>query len=144
MNPFTEWLHSRFTEALGWTLVHSLWEIAAIGGLAAIGFWTGRKWSAGTRYLLACAALLLMLAAPVGTYFYVLPPATRTAQPAPAATPLNLTSAESGRPLRIERPVWRIESTSQTAAPGSSALPPPSNPASPLRSRFMQPAWHFS
>ena len=50
---------------VGWTLIHSLWQIALIGGL----FWImNRKLarrSANLRYVVGCVAMLLMLAVPV-------------------------------------------------------------------------------
>jgi beta-lactamase regulating signal transducer with metallopeptidase domain len=68
-------LHSRFAETLGWTLVHSLWQLAVLAGLWAAGLALLRRASAGVRYVWACAGLALMLAAPVVTYARLLPPA---------------------------------------------------------------------
>src|SRR5579864_6295841 len=58
-----------WVERLGWALVHFLWQGAAIAGLYA----AARRSVAGTsspnaRYLLACAALAAMLAAPLVTW----------------------------------------------------------------------------
>ena len=67
MNQLLEFLHSRFAQALGWTLVNSIWEIAAVAVLAAMVLWMGKRSSAGVRYAIACASLALMLAAPAAT-----------------------------------------------------------------------------
>jgi len=52
-------------ERLGWTLVHFLWQ----GALIAAAYAATRRWMAGpnTRYILACAALAAMMAAPLVT-----------------------------------------------------------------------------
>jgi beta-lactamase regulating signal transducer with metallopeptidase domain len=55
-------------QALGWTLVHFLWQGAAIALLLALANRALRRASAQARYVAACAALLLMLAAPVATF----------------------------------------------------------------------------
>jgi uncharacterized protein (TIGR03435 family) len=59
------------TMRLGWTLVHFLWQ----GGLIAIVYAVARRFLRGPndRYLLACAALALMLAAPIATWFALAP-----------------------------------------------------------------------
>jgi hypothetical protein len=55
-----------WVERLGWTLVHFLWQGALIAALYALA----RRWLASasgptTRYVLACAALAAMMAAPL-------------------------------------------------------------------------------
>ena len=56
MNP---WI-----DVAGWTLVHFLWEGAAIALLALAALWMLRHRSPQARYLVACAALVAMAAAP--------------------------------------------------------------------------------
>ncbi|MGA2149488.1 MAG: TIGR03435 family protein [Bryobacteraceae bacterium] len=88
-----------WVERLGWTLVHFFWQGALIAVLyAAARRWIERRSSPNARYLLACAALATMMAAPVATWSTlgpsneVTPPANRTstipaaAFPAPAPT----------------------------------------------------------
>jgi len=83
------------TMRLGWTLVHFLWQ----GGLIAAAYAVARRFQRGSndRYLLGCAALALMLAAPLVTW-RVLAPAdapyvasadqtARVASAVPAALP---------------------------------------------------------
>ena len=54
-------------EALGWTLVHFLWQGAAIALLYRVADLALASRSAGARYVLALGALLAMLAVSIGT-----------------------------------------------------------------------------
>ena len=58
-------------ERLGWTLLHSLWQFAAVAILLAIGLALMSRRSAQARYLLSCAALLGMVLLAAGTFFSV-------------------------------------------------------------------------
>lgn len=61
--------------ALGWSLVHSLWQGALVAlALAAALALVDRKAAAG-RYALSCSALALLALLPVVTYFQVRTPA---------------------------------------------------------------------
>ena len=62
-------------QALGWTLLHFLWQGAALGLLAWLALVLLRGATARARYGLACAFLLLMVATPIAT-FLILQPAT--------------------------------------------------------------------
>jgi len=57
-------------EALGWSLIHSLWECAAAGLLFALLHLVLR--SANSRYIAGCLTMLLMLAAPSATFVKLL------------------------------------------------------------------------
>jgi len=56
-----------WVQTLGWTLIHFLWQGAALGLAAWLGLVLLRGASAKARYGLACAFLLLMVAAPTVT-----------------------------------------------------------------------------
>jgi len=56
-------VHTVAARALGWALVHFLWEGAAVAALLAAVLFLGRPASARLRYGLACVALAVMLAA---------------------------------------------------------------------------------
>lgn len=58
-------------QAAGWTLLHFIWQgfLIAIALSAALRFL--RSHSAGARYLASCAALLVLLAAPIATFSYL-------------------------------------------------------------------------
>src|SRR5690242_8558976 len=56
-------------DRLGWTLVHSLWQGALVALLFA-GLRSLTRWrSSNARYVLACAMLCLISAAPIFTFF---------------------------------------------------------------------------
>ncbi|MEK6644300.1 MAG: M56 family metallopeptidase [Planctomycetota bacterium] len=55
--------------ALGWTLLHFVWQGALIAATAALILRLLHRRQASTRYVLACAMMALMTAAPVATYF---------------------------------------------------------------------------
>ena len=61
-------LSAPWAERLGWTLLHSLWQITTVALVYALLSVLLRKKSARVRYVLACAALLAMMALMVGTY----------------------------------------------------------------------------
>lgn len=60
-------------QALAWTLLHFLWQGALLGLLAKAGLWLLRGRSPQARYLLGCAALAAMAAAPVATFLLLKP-----------------------------------------------------------------------
>ncbi len=64
---------SAHVSALGWTLLHSLWQAALLGLVAVAGFYLLRRRSAQSRYTLGVAALGTQILASVATYFYYLP-----------------------------------------------------------------------
>ena len=53
--------------SLGWTLLHFLWQGTAVAAVAAVLMALCRR--ASVRYVLAVGALVLMLAAPIATFF---------------------------------------------------------------------------
>lgn len=58
--------HAELLRALGWTLLHSLWQGAVIAALLfVVNLFVKRS---EVRYVLACVALLLMLVAPAVTF----------------------------------------------------------------------------
>src|SRR5271163_1839764 len=69
MAALTHWLSPSTMHALGWTLLHFLWQGTALAALAAVLMALGQR--ASTRYALGVGTLALMLAAPVVTFFWV-------------------------------------------------------------------------
>lgn len=61
MNILHSFVASPLAGAIGWALLHSLWEGAVISGLLGAALVALR--SPRARYLAACAALLAMVAA---------------------------------------------------------------------------------
>ncbi|HVX13870.1 MAG TPA: M56 family metallopeptidase [Pirellulales bacterium] len=63
VGPWPAWI-----ERLGWTLVHSVWQLAAVAlVMLLVDTWVGRA-SARRRYLIATASLGLMLVMPAATW----------------------------------------------------------------------------
>jgi beta-lactamase regulating signal transducer with metallopeptidase domain len=87
-------------EALGWTLVHFLWQGAIVAMTLALVRGALKRRTANLRYLVSCAAMLLMLALPVIT-FVTLSSTVRGAQvvitdpPAPPRQTANTDSLKS-------------------------------------------------
>ena len=62
MNLINSWMQSDGMKALGWTFVHSLWQIALIGFLLFIILRLIPGRSANTRYTIASISLWLIVA----------------------------------------------------------------------------------
>jgi beta-lactamase regulating signal transducer with metallopeptidase domain/uncharacterized protein YnzC (UPF0291/DUF896 family) len=62
------WLSPNAMQSLGWALLHFLWQGTALAALAAGAMALCRR--ASTRYVLGVGALVLMLLAPLATYFF--------------------------------------------------------------------------
>jgi beta-lactamase regulating signal transducer with metallopeptidase domain len=95
-----------FTDTLGWTLLHFVWQGAAVALLFALAEEALRNGSARARYAAACGAMLLMLGCAAGTFAWLYPGTHSAAArfaPAPAAGPIvtaitaeSLTPASAG------------------------------------------------
>jgi len=57
--------------ALGWTLLHFVWQGALVAGLLAVANRAFDRNASGPRYVLATGALLLMATLPVATFLKV-------------------------------------------------------------------------
>jgi beta-lactamase regulating signal transducer with metallopeptidase domain len=116
------WLSPATMHSLGWALLHFLWQGTALAALAAAAMALCRH--ASVRYGLGIGALLLMLLAPVATFFYsqdhpgqVLPGAEALKTPATVAFANNtarnrarsapVSSSPSALPRLIE--AWTVE-----------------------------------
>jgi beta-lactamase regulating signal transducer with metallopeptidase domain len=65
-------LNQPWTERLGWTLLHFLWQGILPPALYALArTLAGDRLSARGRYAIACASLLAMIAAPAATYWWL-------------------------------------------------------------------------
>jgi beta-lactamase regulating signal transducer with metallopeptidase domain/WD40 repeat protein len=62
---------NEFIERLGWVLVHSLWQFAAVALLAGLTVLVFRRRTATLRYGLLVLAMAVSVAAPVATWFLV-------------------------------------------------------------------------
>ncbi|MGZ5926693.1 MAG: M56 family metallopeptidase [Rhizomicrobium sp.] len=73
MARLDSWLSADVMHALGWALIHSLWQCLGLAALAAILMAFSRR--PPIRYLVATAALVAMLMAPVLTFIVLMKPA---------------------------------------------------------------------
>jgi GWxTD domain-containing protein len=71
MNLLENWVGTPGATALGWTLVHSLWQGAAVAFVLAIALRVMR--SARARYAASCAALVLLVAGFAATFAHEMP-----------------------------------------------------------------------
>src|SRR5438128_2722528 len=62
------WLSPDVMRPAGWALLHFLWQGTALAAMATVAMAPFRMASA--RYLVAVGVLLMMLTAPVATFFY--------------------------------------------------------------------------
>ena len=86
MNALTELFSNSVAQRIGWSLIHFLWQGAAVALVLAVMLALLRHRSAQLRWALSCAALALMSLLPVGTAWVVRVDAL--AQPAPAPAPI--------------------------------------------------------
>src|SRR5688572_23211870 len=73
MNLTTSWMQSEWTKALGWTFVHSLWQIALIGLILFVGLRLIPGRSAHTRYTISTLSLWLIVVMALATFIIMLP-----------------------------------------------------------------------
>lgn len=74
MTLIQRWVQTPLAEAVGWTLLHLLWEGAIISAALAAGLFAMR--SARARYAAACIAMLLMMGAFALTLICAMPEGT--------------------------------------------------------------------
>jgi beta-lactamase regulating signal transducer with metallopeptidase domain/protocatechuate 3,4-dioxygenase beta subunit len=129
-----DWLASPIVVRLGWTLLHSLWQGAAVAACAAASFALLRRHAPAIRYLVACAALALMVLLPAITFVCLAPsaPASLAFSGAPAAAP---------QPPAMPPPA--IDSISAPAGPAISH-PPAAQPAPPATHITSPAPWTFN
>lgn len=84
MTALMNWISPSAMHALGWALLHFLWQGTALAALAAVAIALCRRTS--SRYLIGVAMLALMLLAPLATFFLYLPQhSANPAGPSPLA-----------------------------------------------------------
>jgi beta-lactamase regulating signal transducer with metallopeptidase domain/uncharacterized protein involved in exopolysaccharide biosynthesis len=89
---------------IGWVLLHSLWQGAVVGGIFEAVRFVLRGRSANARYLVGCAALVVILAAAVVTFVVASPASPAASAPTVARAdsfPLKMLSSGAGEAPRI-------------------------------------------
>jgi uncharacterized protein (TIGR03435 family) len=102
-----------WVERLGSTLLHFLWQGVAIGAIyAATRRWAARSSGPNVRYILACATLAAMAAAPVLTWMFMHP---APAEPIRAPFTASISAAAFGAllnvPASFSEDVYRVAPT---------------------------------
>ncbi len=119
-SALSNWFPPATMQALGWALLHFLWQGTALAALAAAAMALCRRASA--RYLAAVSALALMLLAPVVTFFFYSQQFAAQTHPGVADTAKSspLAAAEL---LSIARGRVAASASTQNSAPSRGALP---------------------
>ena len=126
-----------YIEALGWTLLHFVWQGLAIAILFAAVRHFSRRLSADARYLTGCAAMLLLLVTPLVTFVVLsrdagsLETAAVIAEaplPRMSEAPVEIVSAPAERESEDGRAfagsfVMFVDISEQRRVPGASGLP---------------------
>jgi beta-lactamase regulating signal transducer with metallopeptidase domain len=103
MTTLEMWVQGSLAKALGWTLVHSLWEGAAVAFLLAIVLGIAR--SSKVRYAASCFAMVALLVAFGATFYRLLPREGAAAKAALA--PLAVTLPADDGSIADLRTAWR-------------------------------------
>jgi bla regulator protein blaR1 len=116
MTNFAHWISPELMRTLGWTLLHFIWQGAALAALFAVAMAACR--SAAARYALAVGALVLMMASPMITFFWLhreTAPAVRSG--AQGSLPLVRTAAQ-----RAIVPATAVTPTAAARGPQPNAM----------------------
>ena len=119
-------------ERVGWTLVHFVWQGAAVALLLAVALVVLRRRSANARYLACCVALAVMAACPVITLW-------STRSPAVPAGPETMVLAPVSPPVQIPMPVGVLPEV-PVAEPPAAVEAPASPLPEPITEHIPQPA----
>ncbi|WP_257312533.1 M56 family metallopeptidase [Geothrix fuzhouensis] len=115
MNQLLSLVQEPWAQALGWSLLHFLWQGAALALLAWLLLALLRGAPAQARYGAACAFLLLMAAAPVATFLLIQRQTPALAQP-PRVTVAAAGSAVA--PTLVDAPLaLRVKTALDPALP---------------------------
>jgi beta-lactamase regulating signal transducer with metallopeptidase domain len=86
---FANWFSASVLHSLGWTLLHFLWQGAAVAAMATVVMNLCRR--ASVRYVVGVSALVLMLGAPVVTFILATPAGRAVAAKSSLREPIQLT-----------------------------------------------------
>lgn len=70
MNFLNQIVSEKVTHALGWTVLHAMWQVSLLALIMAIVLWFLKNKSAKIRYTVGCATLFLMLGISQVTFLY--------------------------------------------------------------------------
>ena len=122
MSAIENLLRQPAAQAVGWALIHFIWQGALVGALTALALGALRKGAADVRYVVAAVGLSLMLTLPAVTTAQLW--RSSAARPAPISTaiaPPVFTATAPDRTAIKERVGAEIPSTSRVALADSIA-----------------------
>jgi beta-lactamase regulating signal transducer with metallopeptidase domain len=67
----TDWISDKLLHALGWTLVHSIWQLLVIAGVLWLALKVAQKAPSALTYGMAVGALMLSFLATLATFLYL-------------------------------------------------------------------------
>lgn len=120
MNSIQALLDKPVFQALGWTLIHFIWQGALIAILYAAASVSLRRFTANVRYAAACFGMLLMLIAPLTTICLM----TVDAEQSQAGNVMS----EVSTPVQPSEPVSAASVDQALSASDLSGAPPPAQP----------------
>jgi beta-lactamase regulating signal transducer with metallopeptidase domain len=127
-------LESSAVHRLGVTLLHSLWEGAVIAAALFIAGFVLRRSAPAARYSASCAALLLMVLAPLCTYLLTNAPANAVAiapnpqlpaEPQTAAPRQATMAGATAERIESSRPIPASVTRSESRVPNAANTPAP-------------------
>jgi bla regulator protein BlaR1 len=71
MTTWNDWISDKLLHALGWTLVHSIWQLLLFAGVLWLVLKVARKASPALTYGMAVGALLISFLATLATFLYL-------------------------------------------------------------------------
>lgn len=84
MSTITHWIDPGLATAMGWALLHSFWQGAAIALTLAAGLILARRQPPAVRYRLCVSAMAALLLAFAGTFAWIYQPSGEGTAPMPA------------------------------------------------------------
>ena len=128
MTPLDAVLPPDVVHRLGWTLVHLVWQAAAVALVLAVVLAFLKNGLANVRYLAACAALVMMAALPLGTFIAI--DAPPSGQPIHVAEPPPVDATPAATDASPPAVVSSLNITAETP-PGVAPTTPIEPPSSP-------------
>lgn len=117
MSAIDHLLREPAAQAIGWALLHFVWQGALVGVLTAVALAALRKGAADVRYVVASIGLSLMLTLPAVTAIQF----WRSATPVPASAALEYSTATLPAPA-AQPSVTNGDQTQAESAPSSSRM----------------------
>src|SRR5215216_502129 len=122
MNTLEMLLAEPIFQALGWALVHFIWQGAVVAALYAVVSIFLRRCAANVRYWVACSALAVMLVLPLATLFLMSQSSTRSLDDAMGQKAFATAAAETLQP-DLKMAAQKEPALQSAASPASSLTP---------------------